>query len=278
MNNLILKRFFSQRGVKKALLSIVIIIPILILVLVLTHRPVSIQDKTALDSLEKSLFSLRKQYMDSAFNFNNYSFSLGYKFSQKLTEALQIPETFDYGFDSLKKKILIVESLDDSIKIYSWFNPAGGTWHSVNSIVQFKTKNGIKVKKLNTGLEFEKGECTDASYVKIQILSTNISKIYIIIGTGTHGSGSHFKIIRGFKIENMDLVEFPHLFAGKKHLVASAARGKDIDLFYNEKTKQITYTQEKVGEIYDDGRISMNIKKIVLSWDGEKFRPQKIIR
>ena len=223
-----------------------------------------------MDSVEMRLISLRQDYLDSAYNFDDYSYNLSDKFLTELKHDLvKYPETFDYKFDSLKTMMNIVISEDSLVKIYSWLQTIGGTWHDLQSVVQFKTGTGIDTISLNTNKEAEVGGYTDASYGKIQILKAKSRKIYLITGWGTHGSGQHHKIIRAFTIENNRFVEEDSLFDGKQNIVIEAPRSEDIKLVYDSKDKTITYNLYQWND--DIGYYEATDKNAILMWNGKKF-------
>ena len=72
-------------------------------------------------------------------------------FTQLLKEALSLPNSFIYPFDSLKS-VSIRKSDDDVVKLYTWTQPAlGGTDYSYFGFVQIYDKK----KKLTTLIELE---------------------------------------------------------------------------------------------------------------------------
>ena len=224
------------------------------------------------DSIDASLLTLRQQYLDSAFNHNDYSYALADKFTSELKRTLgSVEETFDYPFDSLSTKINIRNSPDSLLRTYSWYHLiAEGTWHDIQSIAQYKTNDGIDTFTLSSGDEGMTGEPTGVAYTKIQILNEGTERIYLLSGWGTYGGGHHHRIIRALQIQDNRLLDLDGIFNGEKYLTVKAPRGEEISLIYDEKTQSITYDLFKLND--DIGFYRKTGKQVTITWNGKEFK------
>jgi hypothetical protein len=170
--------------------------------------------------------------------------SLAGIFKKKLSESLLNPITLKNTLDSLSEYITIKGSEDGKVKFYSWDNECGGTWHTINSLVQFiKGKGDIGVQKLSTGNEMRDGGYSDCSYYEVHLVSINNSKIYITFSWGTHGEGMEFVRIQAFKIVDNQFKECKSCIENKKDLVLEYKRGVKLNLRFNATSNEITYNE-----------------------------------
>ncbi|GAB5550680.1 MAG: hypothetical protein Sapg2KO_02710 [Saprospiraceae bacterium] len=233
------------------------------------------QQTLNLNRLEGNLLKIRQQYLDSAYNYNDYSDSLANNFSSELLAKLaSVEASFDYPFDSLKTKVKICNSPDGLLKTYSWYHTVGGgTWHDLWSVAQYKTENSIDTFALSLGTAGITGDPIDVSYYKIQILKEGATQIYLLSGWGTHGGGHHYKIIRALKIQDHKLVDMEAIFNGEKYLSVKAPRGNEITITYDEKTQSITY--DLFIQNQETGFYKVTGKQIRLMWNGQAFKAKK---
>lgn len=245
-------------------------IPILALLMILLVTCTQQVIKVAV--IEENLLATRQQYLDSAYQHNDYSDSLANKFSSELMAILgSVGATFDHPFDSLKRKVSIQNSPDDLLRTYSWYHLIGeGTWHDIRSIAQYKTENGIDTLSLSSGKEWKTGEPTGVTYTKIQILREGADEIYLLSGWGTYGGGHHHRIMRALQVQDNKLVNLAGLFNGERYLTVWAPRGNKISLIYDEKAQSITYDLFEKNE--DIGFYRATGKQIRLTWNGKEFK------
>ena len=227
------------------------------------------QDATESFEIEQQLCLERKAYLDVAFDFDRNAQLLANRFKSHLQTVLKTPASFDYPFDSLAKQVGILSSPDGLFKIFSWEHMIGGTWHDIYSIAQFKTDQGVYTQQLNTEQEGATGDFTDSYYYDIQILNQGSQQIYLLFGSGSHGSGHHHKIIRAFVWENQQFQELPTLFNGERYLAVEAARMDKIELRYDAERKKIVYNEFKMQR--NSGFKESTGKTIALCWDGTSF-------
>ena len=103
--------------------------------------------------------------------------SLAPKFKYELKQALLNSQ--NENFDSLSKRIKIVESENKELTFYSWDEKSGGSWHSIKVLAKFITENReAKVIEIS-GNEGETGEFTDAIIYEIHQLTID-DKIHFL--------------------------------------------------------------------------------------------------
>jgi hypothetical protein len=186
--------------------------------------------------------------------------SLSPAFKNQLLKYLTNPITFKNEFDSLSKYLTIRVSPDKKIIFYSWDDLTGGTWHNINCVAQFETDNGKTiVQQVNSGKEAELGEYTDSRIFEIFEINTNIDKLYLTIGWGTHGSGHHHQIVQLFRISGDTLLKCHSCFTDNKDLVIEFPRNENANLTFDP-VKNILHFNEfkfedKTGFYKSTGKI-----------------------
>jgi len=202
---------------------------------------------TIINKIDRNLTSAYKNLMGADENIR--CDSLEPIFMRKVSAALHNPITLNNTFDSLSHYITITNSEDGKIKFYSWDNECGGTWHMINSLVQFIKVNGeIGVQKLSTGNEVRDGGYSDCSYYEVHEVPINNSKIYITFAWGTHGEGLEFDRIQAFKIVGNQLIECKSCIENKKDLVLEYRRDGKLNLRFNPNSNEITYNEFRKDE------------------------------
>ena len=187
--------------------------------------------------------------------------SIGLQIKQKIKNLLTNPETFDYPFDSTSKYIKITKSPDNKLRIYSWNEMSGGTWHDIAVFAQFKTDNDkIRLRQLDSDNEDMTGEFTDAGIYEIHTITIDNQIHYLTLGAGTHGSGHHHSIVQIFKIQGENLVKCEDCFEFQKDLVVEVPRAQNIDLQFNSDKLEITHNEfrlvDSTGFSMSTGEIS----------------------
>lgn len=245
-------------------------IPILVILYLLLGS--CVQQKLNLDLLEGNLLEIRQQYLDEAYNHNDYSDSLAHQFSSELMGTLgSVKASFYHPFDSLKTKVKICNSPDGLLKTYSWYHMVGGgTWHDIWSVAQYKTENSVDTFALSLGTAGITGDPIDVNYYKIQILQDGANQVYLLSGWGTHGGGHHFRVIRALQIQDNKLVDMEAIFNGEKYLTVRAPRKDEISIIYDEKTQSITYDLFLRNQ--GTGFYKATGKQVRLTWNGQEFK------
>ena len=174
--------------------------------------------------------------------------SLRPKLKIQIENILSNSNSFEYPFDSLSKYVTIIQSNDNKVRIFSWDELTGGTWHDMAVIVQFKTSNQeIKTQWIDSDISEEATGKTDAIQYEIYDVEINKQSHYLCFGWGTYGSGHHHNSILIFSIENDSLKVCSNCIE-KDYSVIQAPRSKKINLKYDKTEKVISFNEFK----YDD--------------------------
>ncbi|MEI8204659.1 MAG: hypothetical protein WCH34_16695 [Bacteroidota bacterium] len=177
---------------------------------------------------------------------NTNTDSIAKLFTKQLKKALLKEITFNNALTELSKRIKIITSSDNKIMFYSWDDKTGGTWHSINSLAQYKSENGqVHVKQLNSKNEGNTGEFTDCSIYQVNKLSFDGKVFYLTMGWGTHGCGNQHDIVQVFRIVKSKLVKYKSFFPNNKDLAIEYPRQDKLNLKFDSKTNEISYNEFK---------------------------------
>lgn len=174
---------------------------------------------------------------------------------KKFNTLLQIPESFDYPFDTLKQTGKIT-SPDEKVRIFSWYVKDGDNYECYG-IVQHKTgkKTPLAITVLvpheYTGKHLDEETFTVKNwpgmlYYKIIPVSIKKKEYYTLLGFSFGGMLTHQKIIdiMGFDDNNAPFFGYPAFDAGqsiKKRIVFTYSSQAVMNLTYNEGLKMIVY-------------------------------------
>ena len=174
--------------------------------------------------------------------------SLRQNLRARVENLLSRPESFDHDFDSLSKHISLIKSGDGKVRIFSWDELTGGTWHDMAVMVQFKTsEEEIKTQWIDSDISEEPTGMTSAIQYEVNTLEINGKTHYLCFGWGTYGSGHHHHSILVFSIENDSLKVCSNCIE-EKHSFIQAPRSEKIDLKYNKPEKTISFNEFKYDE------------------------------
>lgn len=197
--------------------------------------------------------------------------SLAPKFKLSMNEVLMDPRTLDFAFDSLSQVISIVTSSDGRVRIYSWDEASGGSWHTMASLLQFrKMKGDIDTKVIDMGSNDFSSEYADASIYKIHDLPTEGRPYYLAFGWGTHGGGHHYVLARVFNVSDEGLELCTTCFRGQSEWVVTAQRVDTLDLEYDPKTQTLTHSEFLY--IGDTNVWKSTGKAVTLTWKDGAFK------
>ena len=176
--------------------NIVLILVVFLSVNVLFSQTSDIQ------KMEYQLISKFKKYQNSDYEIRT---SLRIGLRHEIETILSDSTSFEYPFDSLSKCITIIQSNNKAVRLFSWDELTGGTWHDMAVIVQFKTSTQhVKTKWIDSDIcENPKG-ITDAIQYQIHDVVMNEQTRYLCFGSGTYGSGHHHSSILLFSISRSD--------------------------------------------------------------------------
>ena len=197
--------------------------------------------------------------------------SLSELFKVNLKEILIKPQTFYIPFDSLATQIKIVASSDSLLRIFSYDERTGGSWHDNASIAQFRVNNDqIIVQQLDTDEEYRVGGYTDVIIYKIHTLEIDDNTYYLTIGWGTHGSGLHHELVQIFTYDGKVFRKADFLFENEESLLVVAPRRDKISIVYDSIKKEIDYTYFVGDE--ETGRYNSTGFHKILKLEGRNFK------
>lgn len=157
--------------------------------------------------------------------------------------------TLTYAFINY---IVYTVSQDNKIRIFSWDNLDGGSYHTYTNFVQINTDNDqCEVVPFDTSeLNAEVG------YYRINQIDQGGKTFYLLFGHGTYGGGKHHKIAKIFYIENGVFTECFDCYPETRNLLIYSNRGQEIGLQFDKKQKKLTYKQfmfnDDMGFFTDD--------------------------
>jgi hypothetical protein len=196
------------------------------------------------------------------------------QFENTLKTVLSKEESINYKFTELRKYIDIKQSKDKKIRSFSWDSRMGGSWHTLETFIQHKTTNGLRVFSLQDKKMLDDEE-QDENEVYRDAIILNIyafNEGYLFEGFGTHGSGHHHKVLMYYKIVN-DTLERKEIFENNKSIyVFLIPRRYDFDLKVDVEKGIITHSEFVMDD--EIGFYQPTDKKVLLRFDGNKFKKQ----
>lgn len=197
-----------------------------------THTPYEKGDEDTLDLYNVSLMNYLKKAL--------------VKQPQILTAQLDLPE----------RAMDIASSEDGKFRIYSWDCECGGTMHSFNSIIQYKTAKGTAVKVIYPlDSAFTDGEWNGPGffYRRIYSITSKAGKTYYLaIRVGMYSSALYSIGVQCFTIENDSVNNSFKIFKTKKEYL------NNIDI-------SVDYTVLKSMQKEPEIRFSNNNSKMCVS-------------
>ncbi len=166
------------------------------------------------------------------------------RFKETLLKTLSSDKAISFPFDSLSNTIKVIASKDKKLRIFSWDELNGGSWHIYNSAFQYdaegKTHSGIL--SLNDSVNDELLHYTDVIHFEIEDVDKGL---YLVKGYGTHGSGKDFYVYRLLSFEKGKVADCSSCFDGEDRLVFIKPRGDKVSPKYDKEKKEITYLEMK---------------------------------
>jgi len=179
--------------------------------------------------------SLLTRYQDSlvhtteklfAASSNIQRFDQNAKFIKLLVNALKIPSSFDFGFDSLKT-ISVIKSPDGAFRIFSWYVPTKEGTYRFFGTIQMATKDGkLKLYPLIDDTEHIKDNDVVTSnkqwygaryYEIVPLLMTGQKTSYVVLGWKGNDAKTSKKVIDVLSFDQ-DGVQFGKpIFEGQKN-------------------------------------------------------------
>ena len=185
-------------------------------------------------------------------NYRNSDYDIRYdslrpKLRFRIENILSNPKSYEYRFDSLSNYIKILKSNDGKVRIFSWDELTGGTWHDMAVIVQFRNNDEINTQWIDSDIGEEPNGLTDTIQFALYDIQINEQPHYLSFGWGTYGSGHHHNSILIFSIENDSLKVCSNCIE-KDYSTILSPRSNEINLQYDETEKVISFNEF----IYDD--------------------------
>jgi len=172
--------------------------------------------------------------------------SLSKQFRRRLVELLQNESSLGYEFDSLRHYVSITQSADGRLRSFSWDEREGGSWRDMTCFAQFRGGDGkLHVQQLDTDRETETGDFSDVRIYSIHMVERNGRPAYLLLGSGTHGSGLHHSSARLLTIGRSHLEPCSDAFDGAAELVSEIPRTYPIDMRYDERRQVLVYNDYK---------------------------------
>lgn len=222
--------------------------------------------KTAEANLLQTLKKLRSPDTETDMS------AIAIQFETTLTKLLKKKESWNYRFPELRKYIDIKRSSDKKIRTFSWDSRMGGSWHTLETLIQHETAKGLRVFSLQNkkALDDEEMEESEAYRDAVVIDIYSFANGYLLEGFGTHGSGHHHKVLMYYELKN-DTLERKGIFENNQSIyVLLIPRRYDFDLLLDFESKTITHSEfvmdNEIGFYMPTG------KKVVLTFDGSTFK------
>ncbi|ADV51110.1 hypothetical protein Celal_3863 [Cellulophaga algicola DSM 14237] len=205
-------------------------------------------------AIDNYLTSIYKKFSDNRHDYGgNYGEArdtILIRFQNTLAETLRKESFLNVKYDSLSEYMRIIASEDDKLKIISWDEFNGGTWHVYNSMYQYKVNNELAVGFLTTKTDDQYStDHTEVYHYQIQLIDKDK---YLAKAYGTHGSGKEFYVFRLLSFRDGVLKDCDSCFNGDDKFIYEISRGHDeLIPQYNSETKEIAY--HELEESYIDG-------------------------
>lgn len=184
--------------------------------------------------------------------------SLAQNFRENMETLLKEEISSSYPFDSLRRYVQVCKSHDSKVRTFSWDELDGGNWHNMTAFAQFRTAAGkLALKRLDseTDDEYETGSFSDVRIYSIHELTAGGVTSYLLIGSGTHGSGMHHALARVFAINGEVFQPSSNAFGKTGEVFTEIPRSFPPDMRYDEKTGTLSFNSYSFGdEITGKGR------------------------
>ena len=257
---------------------------IVILILIFGNTELYSQTVTA-DQIEKDL---RNSYLKIDYH-RTITDSIGsdsVEFANKLLiEKLcrytsRFPFTMTYSFTSLKKaNMIITDSGDKLLRVYSWDTGRGGTMADYGNVFQYKSGDKIYSKVYYDTIIIGEGEYVPF-YSQIFTMHANNKTYYLAINNGKYSTSDVSQSIKIFTIENSSLNDKVKLIKTQSGFVNSIDVNFDffsvvdrperpLRLIRYDSTKKIIY----IPIVYKNGKVTN--KFIQYKFTGQYFERLK---
>ncbi len=163
-------------------------------------------------------------------------------FERQLKSILKDQNTFKYKFDSLSQRINMKKSKDGLIRIYSWDEYSGGTWHDMACCIQYQyDKDSIGLIQYDSDEEGRLSEFPDVVIYRINEIIIDNQTHSILFGWGTHGAGHEHCIVEIAKFQENELIFCDSILGNSNEFIVEAARTENLGLEFDSITNNITH-------------------------------------
>ena len=182
-----------------------------------------------------------------------------YQFVNKLKDALSVPNSFAYGFDSLANHINIISSDDGAFRIFNWGLPANERSMRYYGAVQLPSAGAPKLYGLvDYSAQIQKGASDSilaggrwfgAIYYRIMPITVNGEPAYTLFGMNAANASSTRKVMDVLRFTPQGPVfgapvfgvRSPDTKAQAARFVLEYKKGVQVGLNWNEERQAVVY-------------------------------------
>lgn len=141
-----------------------------------------------------------------------------------------------YGFMNR----LVTSSADERLRLYSWDELWGGSYHSYTNYLQYRTPDGTcKVMPFDTV-----PDNTEVGYYQVDTYELSASRsIYVLFGYGTYGGGKQHYAVRFFEFVAGEPRECLELYPNGEDLVIFCNRWQNPEVQFDPSTGTIMFKE-----------------------------------
>jgi len=211
------------------------------------------QNSNKLDVFQDSLISISKVIYNT--QSDEAKTMLNGNFIKTLVDALKEPNSFNYGFDSLKN-VSVVKSADQTFRIISWYLPFENGTYRYFGTIQMNNKGALKLYPLIDQTEniMDANAVTDNQkwfgaryYEIIPVTISGKLPYYVLLGWKGNTSESTKKVLEILSFDKDNVNFGMPVFDGKE------LKGKNRIVFeYNKQNAMVLKTDKNAGLIVFD--------------------------
>jgi len=155
--------------------------------------------------------------------------------------------SMQYYMLNFANNIVICNSEDNRLRVYSWDDLGGGSAHSYHNYLQYE--KGIGTCEI---IEIDTAEFSlSVGYYDIKSINDNGQIYYFLFGYGTYGSGLHHMNMRIFTIIDDELIECISCYPEVKAIELFSNRSQELFIKLNEDTNELSLKKYVYDEDID---------------------------
>ena len=214
----------------------------------------NLDNRPQLDTLQDSLVILSEETFASIDDTERLEKNT--LFVKKLISALKINNSFNFGFDSLKR-ISILKSPDNTFRIITWFLPNNDGTYRYYGTIQMGTQNGsLKLLPLTDNPNYVDGNALTSNknwigaryYEMIPVLVNGKQPYYILLGWKGNNQKTTKKVIEVLSFDKGEPVFGKNIFETQKN----AALKNRVLFEYNRQNTMTLKVDKNVNMIVFD--------------------------